>query len=234
MKMKLFLAILAVGLLSSTATAFVLEANHAPKSTQLVPTVQLHEREAAPQNGQEEPPKVEPAKEKSEPAPAFKAEPALEIEEPPAVEVPAPKADPEPAPKASNSISFRGLTYQFKPGGREQGQAVIDQNPNEVSSWGGEAMGNTQDGLSTHFIGHNFGAFGAVLQIQVGDVITVLDGASQQRDYRVNQTFDVNDNAIGIQDKSDHWEEITGTAGGERIVLQTCVNDEINRIVMAS
>jgi hypothetical protein len=35
-------------------------------------------------------------------------------------------------------------------------------------------------------------------------------------------------------DGTDYWDQITGSGGGERITLQTCINDDYNLIVFAN
>jgi len=164
--------------------------------------------------------------------------PEAEVQEPEAS--PAPAAEPTPAPSpapaapAIQTISFLGGSYHYAAAGRGGGQAAIDSNPGQAPTWGGEASGNVADGLSSHFIGHEYGAFAPVLSLSGGQVITVVDTNGQSRNYTVNGIVDVNDHAIGVNDKVNYWNQITGTGGGERIVLQTCISPTINRIVFAS
>ncbi|GBG95905.1 sortase [Lactococcus termiticola] len=186
--------------------------------------------EPAPEPVEEVAPAPEP-----EPAPEPAAEAEAIVEAPSPAPTPAPEVAPAPAPAVvSQTISFLGASYHYAMGGRAGGQAAIDSNPGQASTWGGEASGNVADGLSTHFIGHEYGAFAPVLSLSAGQVITVVDSNGQSRNYTVNGTVDVDDHAIGVNDKVDYWDQITGAGGGERIVLQTCITNTINRIVFAS
>ncbi|GAA2917395.1 sortase [Enterococcus pseudoavium] len=59
------------------------------------------------------------------------------------------------------------------------------------------------------------------------------DGANQVTSYTVTQIVTVDDSGMAA-DGTDYWNQITGTGGGERITLQTCINDDYNLILFAS
>lgn len=131
-----------------------------------------------------------------------------------------------------NQILINGRTINFENGGQSRGQAIIDANRSMVSTWGGSQVHSNDDGLSTHFIGHNPGIFSTLFGLQNGHEISVTDGSGASRIYKVTNIVEVNDNAVS-DDGTDYWNQITGADGGERIVLQTCINDVRNLIVFA-
>lgn len=93
--------------------------------------------------------------------------------------------------------------------------------------------GNVSDGAPTHFIGHNPGDFAGVMGLSVGSAITVVDGSGNERTYTVYEVIDVTDDGYNTNDPSDDVFPRMLYAGGERISLQTCINDSVNRCVLA-
>lgn len=80
-----------------------------------------------------------------------------------------------------------------------------------------------------YFIGHHPGVFDPVMNLKVGDQITVYDHNGNYRNYRVFNIFDV--------PETETWEQIAPeiTSHGESIALQTCVGDnQTYRIVEAA
>lgn len=87
---------------------------------------------------------------------------------------------------------------------------------------------STTDNDWGYFIGHNPGPFWHVMDLGMGDAITVTDGAGNARTYHVVDAFTVSD--------STAWEQIEDrvTGHGESVILQTCCGDHANyRIVVA-
>ncbi len=87
---------------------------------------------------------------------------------------------------------------------------------------------STTDGGWGYFIGHNPGSFAPVMDLSIGDAVTICDSAGQTRTYRVIDLFTVPDTA--------YWEDIEPrvTGHGESIALQTCCGDHANyRVVVA-
>lgn len=85
--------------------------------------------------------------------------------------------------------------------------------------------------MSTHIIGHNPGIFNGVLSLGVGSQVKVTDRNGQSRTYTVYALMDVND--YGYDSGGRYvWNSILGQAG-ESISLQTCINDDWNRMVLA-
>lgn len=100
----------------------------------------------------------------------------------------------------------------------------------EVGAWFGS--GSTTDGKTTHFIGHNPGIFSPVMHLRKGNAITVIDKNNHKRVYHVTKVIDMYDWGLDVHTKKNEDYEIL-EAPGERITLQTCITESINRIVFA-
>ncbi|RXT18854.1 hypothetical protein BVJ53_13240 [Lacticaseibacillus chiayiensis] len=164
----------------------------------------------------------------SAPAPVQQAKPAPA---PTPVVTPAQPVKPQvqPAPTyASRVLMFAGVTVPYIIGNESMDAAPA----NGAATWGGQANYSNNSGENTHFIGHNPGAFAAMLSLGIGSPITVTDAAGQARTYHVYRLATVNPNAV-TADGQDLWNDITGTGGGQRITLQTCVGDYWRLIAFA-
>lgn len=130
------------------------------------------------------------------------------------------------APTETSVLRFAGSTVPFI----QYGGASA-----APSSGAGAWMGNgdVSDGAPTHFIGHNPGDFAGVMGLSVGSAITVVDGSGNERTYTVYEVIDVTDDGYNANDPSDDVFPRILYAGGERISLQTCINDSVNRCVLA-
>lgn len=126
----------------------------------------------------------------------------------------------------ASSLQFAGLTIPFV-----QSQGVGAAPATGAGAWLG--TGNTTDGAPTHFIGHNPGDFSAVMSLGIGAVITVTDGNGNARSYTVYEVIDVTDDGYNNNDLTDDVYPRMLDAGGERISLQTCITDTVNRCVLA-
>lgn len=127
---------------------------------------------------------------------------------------------------ASSTISFLGQTIPFI-----QYNGAAEAPNTGAGTWIG--TGAVDDQLPTHFIGHNPGDFAGVMNITVGTPIIVVDVNGNAKTYTVYEVLDVADDGINANDPSDDtWPRVID-AGGERISLQTCITDTINRIVLA-
>lgn len=135
---------------------------------------------------------------------------------------------------SASTMYVGGLVISYQNAGEGSGQSVIDNNPNVIATWGGAATQSGNDGLNTHFIGHNPGIFSVLFQLGGGETITVTDGAGTPTNYVVSQIFQVDDYGTGITDGQEYMDLLIGTGGGERITLQTCINDSVNLIVIAT
>lgn len=143
---------------------------------------------------------------------------------------------PTPAPEApkTDQLQILNQSISYQNGGQGQGQSIIDQNRSIVSTWGGASVQSGSDNQNTHFIGHNPGIFSVLFSLHIGDVITVTDGNGQPTDYKIYSIVQVDDSGYDIHDGHDYWDQITGTGGGERITLQTCIDDSTNLVVFAN
>lgn len=125
-----------------------------------------------------------------------------------------------------------GAAIPYQNGGQGSGQSIIDSNPyGTVSTWGGAAAQSGSDGMNTHFIGHNPGIFSSIMGLGSGSQVVVTDGNGTATTYTVSTVLNVDDSAHA--NGKNYWSLITGTGGGERVTLQTCINDSTNRIVIA-
>lgn len=130
------------------------------------------------------------------------------------------------APTETSILRFAGSTVPFI----QYGGASAAPSSG-AGAWMGN--GNVSDGAPTHFIGHNPGDFAGVIGLSVGSAITVVDGSGNERTYTVYEVIDVTDDGYNANDPSDDVFPRMLYAGGERISLQTCINDSVNRCVLA-
>lgn len=130
-------------------------------------------------------------------------------------------------------LKINGQFISYTNAGQENGQAIIDANPNEGATWGGVPTQSGQDNANTHFIGHNPGIFKVLFSLNPGATISVTDVTGVITHYHVTQIVTVEDSGYTSAGK-DYWNQITGTDGGERITLQTCINADYNLIVFAN
>lgn len=130
------------------------------------------------------------------------------------------------APRETSVLRFVGSTVPFI----QYGGASAAPSSG-AGAWMGN--GNVSDGAPTHFIGHNPGDFAGVMGLSVGSAITVVDGSGNERAYTVYEVIDVTDDGYNTNDPSDDVFPRMLYAGGERISLQTCINDSVNRCVLA-
>ncbi|MGX7151102.1 immunoglobulin-like domain-containing protein [Enterococcus ureasiticus] len=176
-------------------------------------------------------PKSEPvaAPAAAEPTPAQQTP----VEPAQAAPVSIPETPAEPANSAM-TITMNGQTIPYQNGGQGSGQSIIDSNPSGVAStWGGAAVQSGDDGQNTHFIGHNPGAFSTVFSLGAGSQIVVTDANGTPSTYTVRTLLQLDDYGTEVGTGTNYWDLTVGTGGGERITLQSCVNDDINLFVIA-
>ncbi|MEQ2877718.1 sortase domain-bontaining protein [Enterococcus asini] len=130
------------------------------------------------------------------------------------------------APRETSVLRFVGSTVPFI----QYGGASAAPSSG-AGAWMGN--GNVSDGTPTHFVGHNPGDFAGVMGLSAGSAITVVDGSGNERTYTVYEVIDVTDDGYNTNDPSDDVFPRMLYAGGERISLQTCINDSVNRCVLA-
>lgn len=132
------------------------------------------------------------------------------------------------------TLTINGTMIPYQNGGQGFGQSIIDANPNGVvSTWGGTAVQSANDGQNTHFIGHNPGIFSAVFSLAIGSQIIVTDVAGTPSTYVVQTQLQLDDYGNEIGSGTDYWDLVVGSGGGERITLQTCINEQTNLIMIA-
>lgn len=100
---------------------------------------------------------------------------------------------------------------------------------NMAGFWSGN--GSTTDNLPTHIIGHNPGIFSFVVNIQVGNTLTLIDRDGLKRQYTVYAVMEVNDDALD-RNGVTQWDSIIDQPG-ESISLQTCIDDYWNKMILA-
>lgn len=101
---------------------------------------------------------------------------------------------------------------------------------NAAGVWFGS--GSTTDHKTSHFIGHNPGLFHPVMSLHVGNPVTVIDGKGHKKTYHVTEVLNMYDWGANVKTKKNEDYDILAKPG-ERITLQTCISDSINRIVFA-
>lgn len=184
--------------------------------------------------------KKQAAAEKAEQAAAKKAEEAKQAEqaqqvveesmEEPVVESQATtqqqQAKVQEQAQETNVLQFGGATIPFV-----DAQGASRAPESNAGIWMGNGLVN--DGAPTHFIGHNPGDFSGVMNLYVGDAITVVDASGNSRTYHVYEVIDVTDQGYNNNDKQDDVLPRMLYASGERISLQTCINETVNRCVLA-
>ncbi|ALS01543.1 hypothetical protein ATZ33_09225 [Enterococcus silesiacus] len=177
-------------------------------------------------------PKSEPEADLQSVQPAVaQAEPPVEPAQAEPLSAPEPPADPT---FGAMTITMNGQTIPYQNGGQGSGQSVIDSNPGGVAStWGGAAVQSGDDGQNTHFIGHNPGAFSTVFSLGAGSQIVVTDANGTPTTYTVRTLLQLDDYGTEVGSGTNYWDLTVDTGGGERITLQSCVNDDINLFVIA-
>ncbi|HIX69454.1 MAG TPA: hypothetical protein IAA27_01845 [Candidatus Enterococcus stercoravium] len=123
-------------------------------------------------------------------------------------------------------LKFAGATVPF---GQSNGASAAPGSG--AGTWMGS--GSVSDGAPTHFIGHNPGDFAGVMSLGVGSTITVVDASGASRTYTVYEVLDVTDEGYNNRNLQDDVLPRMLYDGGERISLQTCISDTVNRCVLA-
>ena len=144
------------------------------------------------------------------------------------------QVDNSPQKQSPMTINILGQTIGYQNGGMAAGQSIIDSDPyGAVSTWGGMGVQSGTDGLNTHFIGHNPGAFALLFSLTSGDTITITDCAGTGTRYQVRTILTVDDYGMKVGTGKDYYEFISGSGGGERVTFQTCIDEATNLIIVA-
>lgn len=119
-------------------------------------------------------------------------------------------------------ICFLGEEVPFRQGTPADAAAPVGY----ASTWVG--TGCVSDNANTYFIGHNPGVFARVMDLNIGDKITVFDDEGASRTYYVFDT-------LFLPNKANYFVyEGRIAPAGETITLQTCSGDNQRvRCVMA-
>ena len=140
---------------------------------------------------------------------------------------PAAAAEKKPSKRSSskkrkNTIRFNGEYVSYVQG------SPADETAPEATAAAWVSNGDVTDNENTYFIGHNPGVFSGVMNLDVGDKVTVWDGKGRSRTYYV---FDV----LTLPNQSNYFRyEGRIAPTGESITLQTCCADNKHvRCVMA-
>ncbi|SJZ53442.1 Sortase family protein [Pilibacter termitis] len=214
---------------ASTATSTTQSAEETTQTTEEEPQTQASTEDVAQADTADATyESTEPAEEAPATQPATAQEPAT----------PAPAATATPQKQENtlqpNTIYVAGSAIPYQNGGQGSGQSIIDSNPNGVAStWGGASVQSGNDGMNTHFIGHNVGAFSCLLGVNVGASIVITDGNGNATTYIVNERDVVDTHGVDTTTGQDLWDRITGAGGGERVTLQTCLSDTTRLILFA-
>jgi hypothetical protein len=131
-----------------------------------------------------------------------------------------------------NQIKFLGYTRTYKDTPMPKGQKWIDSNKRtHVATWGDTWKQNCNDRKNTMIVAHNSGAFSPIVNLRVGNKITVTDYKGKTRNYKVKKVL--TGNTRGWVGKKCYLGEICSSGERERITLQTCVGRNQRRWVIA-
>lgn len=133
-----------------------------------------------------------------------------------------PENAPEDTVYAPMTIYLHGKAVPYLNGGVDKGQEVIDGNPNYASTWGGMSPWSGDDGVNTHFIAHDYGAFNGIWEMKTEDRIIVTNSNGIPTHYALEEMFLVDRYGINVVDGTALFNFITSTEGGEVLTLQTC------------
>ncbi|BCA86555.1 hypothetical protein EsVE80_20780 [Enterococcus saigonensis] len=147
-------------------------------------------------------------------------------------------ANTNSAPAAPTTIQpmqleINGKLINYQNAGQGSGQAIIDADHSRAATWGGAPVQSGDDGLNTHIIAHNPGAFDVIFSLGIGSQIRISDASGKISTYTVGEIAQVDDEAYRLSDGADYWDKMIGTGGGERVTLQACINDIHNLVIFA-
>lgn len=126
------------------------------------------------------------------------------------------------------TIYFKNQAVPYENAGTNGAINVINES-NKASTWGGVSTFSGTDGQNTHFIGHYNKQFE---NIAGTDKFVITDTNGESFTYVTTAIYEVDEYGIGIEDGIDYWERITGTSGGERIVIQTSTGKQKEKLII--
>ncbi len=133
----------------------------------------------------------------------------------------------------SYTMYLGGISIPYQNAGEGSGQSVIDANRNMIATFGGATVQSPNDGINTHFIGHNPGIFNILFSLGIGSEVVVTDANSVPSTYIVGNIFEVDDYGTNVATNQNYVDYILDPGTEERITLQTCINQDINLVVVA-
>lgn len=134
--------------------------------------------------------------------------------------------DPTPMSDRASSLSPKTVSFLDTELSYTDSYLVASAPKSGAGLWWGSD--STTDGDLGYFIGHNPGDFSDVMNLDLGDIVSVCDRNDNARSYAVVDAFTVSE----LTYLEDIIEQISGY--GESICLQTCVGDgEHYRVVVA-
>lgn len=136
---------------------------------------------------------------------------------------------PKSIPK---TLTIKGQVISYENTGVDTAQSFIDAHPDFAGTYYGSSFSGT-DNRPTHFAGHDFGKFGIIKQLVVGDTVTVTNEAGEEFKYVVTETRSLTviyKDHSGYTQNQDDANFILNmmNSQSEGIFLQTCASEVEN------
>ena len=136
---------------------------------------------------------------------------------------------PKPTPK---TLTIKGQVISYENTGVDTAQSFIDAHPDSAGTYYGSSFSGT-DNRPTHFAGHDFGKFGIIKQLVVGDTVSVTNEAGEEFKYVVAETRSM---TVIYKDRSGYTQNQDDAnfilnmmnSQSEEIFLQTCASEVEN------
>lgn len=116
-------------------------------------------------------------------------------------------------------IYYLDQAVPYQNAGKQTGQQIIDDTQ-YAATWGGETTFSGTDGKNTHFIGHNGGP-DQFKDMHKAESFIITDQNGNAFRYLKARLYVVDEYGINTETGVDYFDVITGTDGGERVVLQS-------------
>lgn len=135
----------------------------------------------------------------------------------------------KPAPK---TLTIKGQVISYENTGVDTAQSFIDAHSDSAGTYYGSSFSGT-DNCPTHFAGHDFGKFGIIKQLVVGDTVSVTNEAGEEFKYVVTETRSM---TVIYKDRSGYTQNQDDAnfilnmmnSQSEGIFLQTCASQVEN------
>lgn len=131
-----------------------------------------------------------------------------------------------------STIKLKDQLIKYKNTSMDELQSFINNNSDMAGTYFGSSFSGT-DGKPTHFAGHDYGKFGILKQVGVGDEISVTDENNNEFTYVVENVYIahasyVNGEAFLTNQNDIDFINMQKSANVEMIYLQTCASDVQN------